>query len=454
MRKPQTPPDWSVALTSLGVERLADVLAKTPDPREDPRYLSWDELRYRTPPDGLDVRTWWTAIRASRQHRGVAVDAMAALYRESFFYVPTARTQAGLHRFDRTNPARLLIRAAADGDVTSEIRVRQLIEEAISSSEIEGARPSTREAARALVREGREPGTRDERMILNNYRAMEHLLALRSQGTRLDRAELLALHRILGEGALEVEHAAGVFRDDAHEVRVADASGEIWHQPPPARPTDGRPPLEVRVDALLEFADPSRPDAAGVFVHPLVRAIVCHFWLGYEHPFRDGNGRMARALFYWVLLRSGYELAEFLSISGPIDRAPRAYYLAFAHTELDGGDLTYFVHHQIDVIAQAQDELVAHLDARARRSATVSRVVKASAGLGVRQRALLAHALENDGASYTIEGHARSHGVHYQTARADLLDLVARKLFEVRRVGSTKRFAPTASLSKKLARGR
>jgi Fic family protein len=50
---------------------------------------------------------------------------------------------------------------------------------------------------------------------------------------------------------------------------------------------------------------------------------------------------MARALFYYCLLRHGYEVAELLSLSGPIDRSPTAYYLAFAHVERDTGDLTY-----------------------------------------------------------------------------------------------------------------
>ena len=59
-----------------------------------------------------------------------------------------------------------------------------------------------------------------------------------------------------------------------------------------------------------------------VFIHPVMRAITLHFWLAYDHPFCDGNGRTARALFYWSMLKQGYWLFEFISISSVINQAP------------------------------------------------------------------------------------------------------------------------------------
>ena len=46
-----------------------------------------------------------------------------------------------------------------------------------------------------------------------------------------------------------------------------------------------------------------------------MRAILLHFWLAYDDPFLDGNGRTARILFFWLLRKHGYWLAEYLSIS-------------------------------------------------------------------------------------------------------------------------------------------
>jgi Fic family protein len=226
-------------------------------------------------------------------------------------------------------------------------------------------------------------------------------------------------------------------------VVVGDQEGNVWHTPPPAEN------LLERITALLRFAQGDE-EATTSFIHPVIRAVIVHFWIGYEHPFRDGNGRMARALYYWCMLRHGYEIAEFLSISGPIDKSPKAYYMAFVHTETDRGDLTYFILHQLQVMQQALDDLLEHLKERAERTRQLAEAVAGFDKLNYRQRGLLQHAVRHPLESYTIEGHAGSYRVHYLTARADLADLVTRDFFEKRRVGKGKRFQPTAAFVKKL----
>lgn len=368
---------------------------------------------------------------------------MNVAYKTRFGFVPLPDIQRALHELDRTNVARELLTALGNEDAVAEYRVRQIIEEAISSSVLEGARPTTRDVARQMVREQREPTSRDERMIYNNWRAMRRILELRDENRPLTVSDLLELHRTLGEDALDIPDAAGRFRESHHDVRVADVEDTIWHVPPPA------PGLPDRIELLLRFVEDGTLDGES-FVHPVLRAITAHFWLGYEHPFRDGNGRIARALYYWTMLRHGYEMAEFLSISGPIDRSPRAYYMAFAHTETDGGDLTYFILHQLRVMREATDELVSHLRSRVDRMKQLARTVAGFDELNHRQRALLQHAIRHPSESYTVDGHAASHRVHYQTARADLAELVAREYFEARRVGKGKRFAPSKRFTKKI----
>ena len=92
-------------------------------------------------------------------------------------------------------------------------------------------------------------------------------------------------------------------------------------------------------------------------MHPAIRAIILHFWLAYDHPFIDGNGRTARALFYWLMLRHGYWLFEFISISEIILKAPVQYGEAFLYTETDQNDLTYFIIHQTEVIRKSMQSL-------------------------------------------------------------------------------------------------
>jgi Fic family protein len=438
MRLPQAPPDIEqvqIAPMSRSDSPLFGVSPTLPGGR----YLPWDELRHRTPPEGLTPEEWWAALRFARRVNWRAIAPMERCYGLPFGLVELPSILRTLHEFDRTNVGELILSALGNPDVRVEYRIRQLIEEAISSSEIEGARPTTREAARQMLRERRAPASRDERMILNNLRAMERLREFHASKERLQVAHLLELHRILGEGALDVQDASGRFRTREHVVTVSDLEGNVWHTPPDARGID------ERMEHLLAFAH-GEADESGEFIHPIVRSIVAHFWLGYEHPFRDGNGRMARALYYWCMLRHGYEVAEFLSISGPIDRSPRAYYLALAHTESDGGDLTYFVLHQLEVMKTALSELLAQLAARATRLRQLSALVASFDTLNHRQRVLLDHAIRQPALGVTIEGHATSHGVHYMTARSDLAGLEQRGLLESRRVKKTKRYYPAKKL--------
>ena len=131
--------------------------------------------------------------------------------------------------------------------------------------------------------------------------------------------------------------------------------GEIYHVPPPVEQ------LEERLEMMCAFANADMPG----FIHPAVRSIILHFWLAYDHPFVDGNGRTARALFYWSMLRHGYWLFEFISISSVINKARGRYASSFLLSESDDNDLTYFLLAQVTVIQQAITNLHAYLERKA-----------------------------------------------------------------------------------------
>lgn len=441
MRTPQSPPDYLKYIQALIADQYAAVRDATPA-LPDGRYLSWDELRYRTPPEGLTPPEWWSTIKWARRQASTPVPEMRALYPLPFSFVLLPAIQGTLFHLDRTNVARDLLMALGNQDLVGEYRVNQLLEEAISSSIIEGARPTTRDVARQMVREGRAPASRDERMIFNNWRAMQRILELHEENRAMTLDDLLELHRILGADALDVPDAEGQLRGPEHEVVVEDQEHNVWHVPPHATG------IGERLQALLAFANKAaEKDEQQPFIHPIIRAILVHFWIGYEHPFRDGNGRIARALFYWCMLQSGCEMAQFLSISGPIDRSPAAYYLAFAHTEIEEGDLTYFIIHQLNVIEESLADLTAHIQERVARTRKLARSIAEFDDLNHRQRALLQHAIRHPLESYTIGAHAASHRVHYQTARNDLINLVDRGYLMSWRTGEGKRFRPTKKLT-------
>jgi Fic family protein len=292
------------------------------------------------------------------------------------------------------------------------------------------------------LREGREPRNRSERMIINNYRALQFMREEMDGPLRPE--TVFELHRILTEGTLKDPSAAGrlqSFLDDRVAVYDRD-DGQPVHKPPHADQ------LPERMQLLCDFANEG--DDGEQFIHPVVRAILLHFWLAYDHPFEDGNGRTARILFFWLMRRRGYWLVEYLPISRILRQAPAQYGRAFLETETDEGDLTYFLIHQLRVIERAIDEL--HLYLR-RKTGEIKEVEDLLHGVDIfnrRQLALLSDALRHPDRSYTFGGHADIHRVTHETARADLSRLADRRLLKRRRVGREYAFDSTTDLAKRL----
>ena len=84
-----------------------------------------------------------------------------------------------------------------------------------------------------MIRDERAPTSHGEKMVLNNYRAMKRLLEIGKQSLALD--DLLEIHSILGEDALDSPDAEGRLRTAQDNVRVEDATtGDTWFVPPPA----------------------------------------------------------------------------------------------------------------------------------------------------------------------------------------------------------------------------
>ena len=184
----------------------------------------------------------------------------------------------------------------------------------------------------------------------------------------------------------------------------------------------------------------------------MLKAIILHFWLAYDHPFIDGNGRTARALFYWSVLSQGFWLLELVSISRIIHKAPVKYARSFLYTETDENDLTYFILSQLTVIKRGIEELHTYLKRKIEEIQETEELLRSSVALNHRQLALLGHALRHPGMRYSIESHRVSHDVTYQTARTDLLDLAEKQLLSKTKRGKTFLFTAPQDLAERLAK--
>ena len=447
MRIPRTPPDSAALMQGIAADpaRLNQILAHAAGSTGD-RYLHWDELRWRPAPQGLTHEEWWAAEKLQRHASAREIplrDEAGVAFRYSF----PASIQELLHRIDLHAGGRVgMPQQITSPETRDQYYVASLVEEAITSSQLEGA-STTRRVAKEMIRSGRAPTDRSERMIYNNYVTMQALH--RRQDEPLSPRLLFEIHHEVTRGTLDDDSAVGRLRGAHEAIQVVDRSdGTVLHTPPPAAE------LDARVDAMCAFANAGGGDGAGRgrqrFLHPVLRSIILHFWLAYEHPFVDGNGRTARALFYWSMLRHGYWLVEFLTISHVIRRAPARYVRAFLHTETDDNDLTYFIRYHLQVLDRALQALHEYVARKSAQQQHLEAAVRGLADLNHRQRALLGHALRHPHYRYTIAGHRTSHGVVYQTARTDLLDLTAAGLLEARKISNRWHFSPVSDLERRL----
>ena len=423
-----TPPDhW--ALLRGSPERLTDFLADRrlteTVARCEAKYRHWHKVRYIARAEGLDPDLLWAMIKFSRLPRRRTLPFTDRAGQPLAYTVPD-RLQEELMMIDRDLAGHITF--DDESPITDHQRdrfiVSALMEEAIASSQLEGA-STTHRVAKEMLRQNRPARDRSEQMIVNNYRA---IMFIREQKrTPLSPEFLVELQRILTDGTLDRPDECGRLRREGEQVVVEDPHGEVLHTPPPA------PTLPARLRALCAFANHA-PGGDTPFVHPVVRAMTLHFQLAYDHPFCDGNGRTARALFYWFMLREGYWLFEFLPISKLIYRSPSKYSLAFQYVETDEADLTYFLMYHATVIRLARRDLQQYL-ARKRHEMQTARLAFRSLEVNDRQRSVLLDILERPTREFTIEEHRVRQRISYHTARADMLDLEARGYLHRRKAG-------------------
>jgi Fic family protein len=439
MRIPATPPDFHQFM--MNSEFISKAFGKlTIDPSLG--YIHWDRLR-RLPnvPEGFSHEEWWAMIKINRYLSSRRIDLWSTNGDKFAFSLPD-QVYSQLHDIDRRAGGVIAMpEQVANPQTRDQYLVSSLINEAITSSQLEGA-VTTREVAKEMIRNRRKPQDRSEKMILNNYLTMRRIIEVRAEPLTKDL--VLEIHRTVTEETLDNEASAGRFRTATENIQVTDEYGEVFHNPPSADQ------LEERMQAMCDFANARTPD---YFVHPVVRAILLHFWMAYDHPFTDGNGRTARALFYWAMLHNQCWMFEFISISDIILRSPKSYYLAFLYSETDASDATYFLVHQLEVIEKAIKSLYDYIAKKTAQLSESEALLRDWGSLNHRQLALLGNALRHPGTSYTVEAHQTSHGIVYETARRDLLNLVDAGLFVKSKRGRTMIFRTPEDFYSRIKQG-
>ncbi|MFI6276868.1 Fic family protein [Streptomyces sp. NPDC050988] len=443
MKKPPSPPDFTDLFRKVmanNPEKFSEIVKAVPSGPSEP-YLPWDKIRFKTPPEGLTREEWWLGMKFVRQQMQRKLPLVDKDGHHFTFALPDVVLKS-VEEINRDTSGQIAISEQVTNPVTRDrYLVNSLIEEAINSSQLEGA-ATTRNVAKEMIRTGRSPRDRDERMILNNYEAMRFIGEIRNE--KLTPDLIRHIHKIVTKGTLSNPDAAGRFQS-ADEVRIGvfTDTGLNLHEPPDARD------LPERIERLCAFANGEADEG---YIPPVLRAITLHFMIGYEHPFEDGNGRTARAIFYWSMLNQDYWLTEFIVISSILKKAPSRYARSYLYAE-DENDLTYFHLYQIEVFQRAIKQLHVYLAEKMSELRRTQKSIAAAPSLfNPRQVAILEHALKSSNASFTAKSHKISHDIVYETARQDLMGLESLGLLIKERVGREFVWSPAKDLSERLRR--
>lgn len=371
------------------------------------QYLYWSDVKYKPLPGTLSALDLWACVKLSRMFARTLT-----IGRYRFRLHVTDNMQRMCHEFDMNLGGYLGTQSFIPDADKNRYLVSSNMEEAIASSQMEGA-ATTRKVAKEMLRRSITPRTRSEQMIFNNYETIRFILDHKDDD--FNRETLLHIHRLMTFRTLEDSADEGRFRTDNNVVVENGITHETVHTPPDCGEIDSL------VDAVCRFFGDDNFD--GAFIHPIIKGVIIHFLIGFIHPFVDGNGRTARAVFYWYMLRKGYWLTEYLSISRIISRSKRQYENAYLYTENDDYDMGYFVAYHLKAVNQAYSELRQYIQRKIDEKQMASDFLKLG-NVNIRQAQILKLYNDSPNISLSVKDIQIRMNVSYPTAKGDLEGLV------------------------------
>ena len=375
------------------------------------RYLYWSDVKYRMP-SGMTDNELWSKVKSVRN----LTDVM--LWPQNNIHFSLTNTMQRLcHEFDMNFGGSWgASKIFPDDKATQELYlISSIMEEAIASSQMEGA-ATTRKVAKEMLKKKMAPRDKSQQMIHNNYQTIQFIVGHKDEP--LSEELLLQIHRLMTEKTMQNPDDAGRFRNNNDVVVENGITHEIVHTPP------SYTEIPQFVDDLCEFFNERNSKQ---FIHPIIRGIIIHFMISYVHPFSDGNGRTARAMFYWYMLRQGYWLTEYLSISRVIAKSKKSYEKAFLYTEADGMDIGYFVSYNLRVLEQSFKQLQDYIK-RKQNEKNAANIYLRMGDFNERQAQIIKLYVDDSTALITIKDLQMKFGISPTTAKNDIIGLLKKNI--------------------------
>jgi Fic family protein len=412
--------------------------------RADEDYLHWQELRHK---DWIpkrftsDKELFWTLLKIHRLIGSINTPIKDS--NNHTFRMNTGNYNKFLHVIDKEMGGNFMgIPGLSENDKRQFI-TRNIIEESIASSQLEGANTS-RAVAKKMLIEGRKPINHSEIMIVNNHRTMLKI-EQELHKEKLSWKLICELHSMITDQTIEKDKQ-GTLRE------TFDKNGnklviKPWDDRTIAYIAPDKEFVEKELSRLIDFANDKEEPGIG-FIHPLIKAIMLHFWIGLLHPFEDGNGRLARILFYWYMLRNEYWAFAYLSLSEKIKKSHKQYAEAYIYSEQDDCDLTYFIDYNINKLKLARTEFQSFIKKKVKENQAIISLTQQTYNFNERQIKLLQHLNQKMESRTNIVAHQKLYSIAKLTAINDLKHLVKEGLLIKKKQGRNIYYYPTEQISK------
>lgn len=378
--------------------------------RVNESFAYWDSVKYKKCPAGYTPAQLWTFVKASRIKNMVKVWGKYGVTLSL-----TNEMQRMCHEFDMFWGGSWGADSTIDANNKEQYLVSSLMEEAIYSSQMEGA-ATTRKVAKEMLKKKMTPKDKSQQMIHNNYQTIQFIVSHKDEP--LSEELLLQIHRLMTEKTMQRPDDAGRFRNNNDVVVENGITHETVHTPP------SYTEIPQFVDDLCKFFNERKSKQ---FIHPIIRGIIIHFMISYVHPFSDGNGRTARAMFYWYMLRQGYWLTEYLSISRVIAKSKSSYEKAFLYTEADGMDIGYFVAYNLKVLEQSFKQLQEYIK-RKQNEKKAANIYLRMGDFNERQAQIIKLYADDPTVMITIKDLQIKFGISPTTAKNDIVGLMKKNI--------------------------
>lgn len=389
----------------VGLRSLSEEMASLVQTIND-SYDYWNKVRYKILPQGYTPLDLWRFVVADRQRSDIEVWKDYHIH-----FGLTNMMQQQCHQFDMNFGGSWGMTSLIPEEHKERYLVSSLMEEAISSSQMEGA-ATTRKVAKDMLRKHISPKDKSQQMIVNNYQTIQFIVEHKQEP--LTKEMLLHVHHLMTNNTLENAEDAGKFRQNDDVVVENAITHDIVHTPPSYKD------IPKFVDDLCQFFNERQHVP---FIHPIIKGIIVHFMMAYMHPFVDGNGRTSRALFYWYMLKQGYWLTEYLSISRIIYRSKKSYEKSFLYAEADGMDIGYFIAYNLRVLQLAFKEFQSYLQRKIEERKAASAYLNIP-GINERQAEIIKMYADNPKEMFTVKDFQARFQVTPTTVKSDLSHLI------------------------------